>query len=159
MYQTVFLIFPTNLFHPIAFLISTLSFQLMLHACLVMSDSLQPYGLQSISLLYPWDFPGNNTGEGCHFLLQGIFLTQGSNPGLLCFLCWQADILPLHHLGSPKFKPKLLGSFWILFPFTHLDHSVRNSVVFTFKIYQESDHFSPPSPLLSLWSNPPTPLT
>ena len=33
-------------------------------------------------LLGPWDFPGKNTGVGCHFLLQGIFLTQGSNPGL-----------------------------------------------------------------------------
>ena len=31
----------------------------------------------------PWDFPGKNTGVGCHFLLQGTFLTQGSNPGLL----------------------------------------------------------------------------
>ena len=41
----------------------------------------------------PWDvahqaplsmnFPGKNTGAGCHFLLQGIFLTQGMNPGLL----------------------------------------------------------------------------
>ena len=29
-----------------------------------------------------WDFPGMNTGVGCHFLLQGIFLTQGLNPGL-----------------------------------------------------------------------------
>ena len=29
------------------------------------------------------EFPGKNTGGGCHFLLQGIFLTQGSNPGLL----------------------------------------------------------------------------
>ena len=29
----------------------------------------------------PWDFPGKNTGVGWHFLLQGIFLTQGSNPG------------------------------------------------------------------------------
>ena len=28
------------------------------------------------------DFPGKNPGVGCHFLLQGIFLTQGSNPGL-----------------------------------------------------------------------------
>ena len=28
-------------------------------------------------------FPGKNTGVGCHFLLQGIFLTQGSNPDLL----------------------------------------------------------------------------
>ena len=33
-------------------------------------------------LLCPWDFPGRNTGVGCHFLLQGIFLTQGLNPGL-----------------------------------------------------------------------------
>ena len=33
-------------------------------------------------LLSPWDFPGKNTGVGCHFLLQGIFLTQGLNPGL-----------------------------------------------------------------------------
>ena len=33
--------------------------------------------------LCPWNFPGKSTGVGCHFLLQGIFLTQGSNPGLL----------------------------------------------------------------------------
>ena len=30
----------------------------------------------------PWDSPGKNTGMGYHFLLQGIFPTQGSNPGL-----------------------------------------------------------------------------
>ena len=30
-------------------------------------------------LLCPWDFPGKNTGVGCHFCLQGIFLIQGSN--------------------------------------------------------------------------------
>ena len=30
-------------------------------------------------LLHPWDFPGKNTGMGCHSLLQGIFLTQGPN--------------------------------------------------------------------------------
>ena len=35
-----------------------------------MSNSLQPHGLQPASLLYPWDFPGKNTGVGCHFLLQ-----------------------------------------------------------------------------------------
>ena len=33
-------------------------------------------------ILCPWDFPGNSTGVDCHFLLQGIFPTQGSNPGL-----------------------------------------------------------------------------
>ena len=36
----------------------------------------------------PRDFPGKNTGVGCHFLLQGNFLTQGSNPHVLN---WQAD--------------------------------------------------------------------
>ena len=34
----------------------------------------------------PWNFPGRNTGVGCHFLLEGIFLTQGSNLHLLCLL-------------------------------------------------------------------------
>ena len=32
--------------------------------------------------LHPWDFPSKNTGVGCHFLLQGVFPTQGLNPGL-----------------------------------------------------------------------------
>ena len=47
------------------------------------------------------DFPGKNTGVGCHFLLQGVFPTQGSNPHLLCLLHWQVDSLPLSHLGIP----------------------------------------------------------
>ena len=46
------------------------------------SDSLPPHGLQPTRLLHPWDFPGKNTGQGCHFFLQEIFLTQGLNPGL-----------------------------------------------------------------------------
>ena len=37
----------------------------------------------SHELLYPWDFPVKNTGVGCHFLLQAIFLTQESSPRLL----------------------------------------------------------------------------
>ena len=48
----------------------------------VMSDSLRPHGMQPVRLLCPWDFPGKNTGMGCHFLLQGIFPTQGLNLGL-----------------------------------------------------------------------------
>ena len=43
-----------------------------------MSDSVQPHGLYS-----PWNSPGQNTGVGSHSLLQGIFLTQESNQGLL----------------------------------------------------------------------------
>ena len=48
-----------------------------------------------------WDFPAKNTGVGCHFLLQEVFLTQGSNPCLLWLLYWQADSWPLHHLRNP----------------------------------------------------------
>ena len=58
-----------------------------------MSDSLRPHGLQPTRLLCPWNFPGKNTGVGCHFLFQGILLTQGSNPH---FLYWQAGSLPLN---------------------------------------------------------------
>ena len=36
----------------------------------------RPHGLSPIRLLCPWDFPGKNTGVGCHFLLQGILLTR-----------------------------------------------------------------------------------
>ena len=39
--------------------------------------------------------PAKNTGVDCHALLHGIFLTQGLNPCLLCFLLWQAGSLPL----------------------------------------------------------------
>ena len=49
----------------------------------VMSDSLRPHGLQSANLLCPWNSPIKHTGVGCHALLQGIFLTQGSNLHLL----------------------------------------------------------------------------
>ena len=51
----------------------------------------------SARFLCPWDCPGKNTGVGCHFLLQRIFLTQGLNPGLLH---WQVNSLSLNHLGS-----------------------------------------------------------
>ena len=40
------------------------------------------------TFLCPWNFPGKNTGVGCHLLLQGTFLTQGLNP---CLLHWQVD--------------------------------------------------------------------
>ena len=47
------------------------------------------HGMQpSTRLLSPWDFPCKSTGVGCHFLLQEIFLTQGSD---LCLLHWQED--------------------------------------------------------------------
>ena len=59
----------------------------------VVSDSLRPHGRYS-----PWDSPGQNTGVGSLCLLQGIFPTQGSNPGLPH--CRQF-LYQLSHQGSP----------------------------------------------------------
>ena len=63
---------------------------------------------RGVTLVTPWtvacqapmsmDFPGKNTGVDCHFLLQGIFLTQESNPSLLhCRLI----LYKLSYEGSP----------------------------------------------------------
>ena len=53
----------------------------LLQSCLTLYDPMEP-----TRLLCPSDFPGNNNGVGCCFLLQGIFLTQGLNPCLLRLL-------------------------------------------------------------------------
>ena len=61
-------------FFPCCLLIS------MFCCCRLVSKScltpLRSHGLWPTRLFYPWDFPGKNTGVGCHFLLQGIFPTQ-----------------------------------------------------------------------------------
>ena len=84
-----------------------------MHATVAAAKSLQscltlrPYGLQPSRLFCPWDSPGKNTGGSCQALLQGIFLTQGSN---LHLLHWQAASLPLvprghlSHQGKRKAK-------------------------------------------------------
>ena len=59
----------------------------------VVSDSLRPHGLS------PWNSPGQKTGVGSRSLLQGIFLTQGSNPGLPH--CRQI-LYQLSQKGSPR---------------------------------------------------------
>ena len=72
-------------------------------------DSLQSHGLQPARLLCPWYSPGKNTGVGSHAHLQGIFLTQGSNPCFLMSLAlagrffttnatWEAQKLPIRRL-------------------------------------------------------------
>ena len=66
----------------------------------VVSNSLRPHGLQPTRILYPWNFPGKNTGAGCHFLLQVIFWTQGLNLGLLH--CRQI----LYHLSQERSSPQ-----------------------------------------------------
>ena len=64
------------------------------------SDSVTPWGV-AYRLLCPWDFPGKSTAVGWHFLLQGVFPTQGPDLHVLCLLLCQGCSLPLSHLGSP----------------------------------------------------------
>ena len=92
--------------------------------------SLEPCGLQPTRLLRPWGFQGKSTGVGCHCLLrmdyavhgilqarileclsllQGIFPTQGSNPGLPH--CRQI-LYQLSHRGSPRILE------WVAYPFS-----------------------------------------
>ena len=64
-------------------------------SCSVVSVSLPPHRLYSL-----WNSPGQNTGVGSLSFLQGIFPTQGSNPGLLhC----RRILYRLSHKGSPKY--------------------------------------------------------
>ena len=73
----------------------------MMDVWLVVFNSLQ-HGACSLPgfFLYLWNFSGKDTRVGYHFLLQGIFLTQGLNLGFL--YCRQI----LYHLSHPG-KPKL----------------------------------------------------
>ena len=78
----------------------------------VMSDSLWPHGLYS-----PWNSPGQNTGVGNISLLQGIFPTQGSNPGFLHCRWIQYQ---LSHKGSPRILE------WVAYPFSSRSSQPRN---------------------------------
>ena len=68
-------------------------------------------------VLCPWDSPGKNTRVGCHALLQAIFLTQGSNPGLPH--CGQI-LYHLSHQGSPSILE------WVAYPFSRGSSWFRN---------------------------------
>ena len=85
---------------------------LLLFSLLVMSNSfLTPWtGACHCPLSIGAFFPGKNAGVGCHFLLQGIFPTQGLNTNLMH---WQADSLPLSHQGSPVCLQKMGIHFFI----------------------------------------------
>ena len=75
----------------------------------VMSDSLWSHRLQAARLLCPWNPPDQNTGVGSCSLLQGIFPTQGSNPGLPhC----RRILYQLSHKGSPRIL------YWVAYPYS-----------------------------------------
>ena len=88
------------------------SVSLISESCSVMSDSLQSHGVYS-----PWNSPGQNTGVGSHSVLQRIFPTQGSNPGLPH--CWRV-LYQLSHQGSPRILE------WVAYPFFSRSSRPRN---------------------------------
>ena len=68
------------------------------------------------------DSPGKNTGVCCHALLEGIFPTQGSNPGLIAdrfFYC-------LSHQGSQRILE------WVAYPFSRGSLQARNWIRVSF---------------------------
>ena len=90
-----------------------------------MSDSFRPHGRWLTRLLCSWNFQGKNTGVGYHFLLQGIFPTQGSNP---CLLCLQEDSLPLSQVGSPDRHHSLINVLFFLHLLFHNNNN-KNSTM------------------------------
>ena len=68
---------------------------LVIQLCLTLCGPLD-YSLPGSSC--PWDFPGKNTGVGCHFLSPGDL----SNLCLLCFLHCRWILYLLNHQGSPS---------------------------------------------------------
>ena len=87
-------------------------------SCSVVSNSLQPHGLYS-----PWNSPVQNTGVGSHSPLEGIFPTQGSNPG---FLHCRWILCQLSHKGS----------LWTSLSTSHLSLSflLRYECLFPFQV-------------------------
>ena len=75
----------------------------------VVSDCLRPMDCSPPGSSVHGDSPGKHTGVGCHALLQGIFPTQGSNPGLLhC----RRIIYQMSHQESPRILE------WVAYPFS-----------------------------------------
>ena len=93
------------------------------------------------------DFSGKVTRVGCHTLLQGIFLTQGSNPHLLH---WQADSLVLSHQGSPG----ILIAEYFLYIHTLIPTSSLPSTYKYIKNTSTHAYFSLPRNVLHQTCNP-----
>ena len=107
----------------------------------VMSVSLRPHGLQSTRLLCPGNFPGKNTGVGGHFLFQGVFPAQGSNPRLFH---WQTDSLPLSHVRVPYWNMPLANLNVRLEHFYGFKSCFKTPFVFISRVTLEPDHSSVP---------------
>ena len=103
---TIFDLLPA---YPESFNLVSFKFVEVSQLCLTLCD---PHRLYT-----PWNYPGQNTGVGSLFLLQGIFPTQGSNPGLphCRWILYQ-----LSHMGSPGILE------WVAYPFSSRSSQPRN---------------------------------
>ena len=86
-------------------------------SCSVMSDSLQPSGLQPAKLLCPGNSPGKNYGVGFRFLLQGILTTSKSHWSLLQVSYTARGILYCWATGTWLYTGSSLNLIFILEPF------------------------------------------
>ena len=106
-------------------------------------------------LYVPWDSPGKNTGVGSHSLLQGIFLTQGANPGLLhCRL----SLYHLSHWWKSRSRVRLFATAWTI----HTVHGILQAripewVAFPFSRDLPNPGIEPRSPALQADSLPAEP--
>ena len=99
--------------------------------------------------LCPWDYPSKNTRMGRHFLFQGNFLTQGSNPGLLSCRqspAWQADSLPT----EPPGKPHRSHLSSLILTFILPDSHIYPPLILTFILHWFSPGFLKQSPAFGL---------
>ena len=115
------------------------------HLCVSaqLCPTLRPPGLQPTRLLCPWDSLGKNTGVGCHFFLQRIFLTQESNPRL-CVSCTDTGFL--YHCATREgcmytyiyvYIPKTVDSYCaIVHGKVHMEYLQK------YIIYQVTKNFS-----------------
>ena len=87
----------------------------------VMSNSLQHCELEPTRLLCPWDYPGKNTGVGCHDPPPGDLPDPGIKPTSPAAPALQVDSLPLSHQGSPTllFIHPIYNSLPLLIPNSH----------------------------------------
>ena len=82
---------------------------LVAKSCLILCNPMDCIACQPLRSM---GFPSKNTLVGCHFILQGIFLTQEWNLSLLRLLPWWEGCLPLSHPGSPKLYMKMKVLFF-----------------------------------------------
>ena len=117
-------------------------------SCWVGSDSLWSHRRQPVRLLCPWDFPGRNTGVGCHFPLRGIFLTQGS----ICVSCTGRRLLYHCTTGKPSTVYHIWWEWIALWSLTRWSGTSSHSKLCLVIAYDSYQHVLPDARALTISS-------